>query len=199
MFTGLIDDIGIIESARDTAPGRELRVDCRYADLVEGESIAINGACLTVRECGEHWFTTAAVLTTLGRTTIASWEPGRRVNLERSLRVGDRMGGHIVQGHVDGLGVVESVSLAGDARLVDVRLPGEVAELMVPRGSLTVDGVSLTVNELTARDMVQLSLIAYTLDHTTLGDLTPGSRVHVEADVVGKYVRHLLAPHMAQV
>lgn len=199
MFTGLIDDIGIIEEARDTAAGRELRVRCGYADLADGESIALNGACLTVREHGEGWFTTAAVLTTLGRTTIADWAPGSKVNLERALRAGDRMGGHIVQGHVDGVGTVESTALSGDARLVNVRLPRELAELMVPHGSLAVDGVSLTVNELPEGNVVQLSLIAYTLDHTTLGELEPGSRVHVEADVVGKYVRQLLAPYMAQV
>jgi riboflavin synthase len=199
MFTGLIDDIGIIEDARDTAAGRELRVRCGYTELVEGESIALNGACLTVREHGEGWFTTAAVLTTLGRTTIADWRAGTKVNLERALRSGDRMGGHIVQGHVDGVGTVESTALAGDARLVNVRLPRELSELMVPHGSLTVDGVSLTVNELPEPNVVQLSLIAYTLDHTTLGELHKGSLVHVEADVVGKYVRHLLAPYMAQV
>ena len=199
MFTGLIDDIGIIEEARDTAAGRELRVRCGYADLADGESIALNGACLTVREHGEGCFTTAAVLTTLGRTTIADWAPGSKVNLERALRAGDRMGGHIVQGHVDGAGTVESTALSGDARLVNVRLPRELAELMVPHGSLAVDGVSLTVNELPEGNVVQLSLIAYTLDHTTLGELEPGSRVHVEADVVGKYVRQLLAPYMAQV
>lgn len=199
MFTGLIDDIGIIEDTRDSAAGRELRVRCSYADLVDGESIALNGACLTVREHGDGWFTTAAVLTTLGRTTIADWRPGTRVNLERALRAGDRMGGHIVQGHVDGVGMVESTALAGDARLVNVRLPRELSELMVPHGSLTVDGVSLTVNDLPEANVVQLSLIAYTLDHTTLGGLEQGSRVHVEADIVGKYVRNLLAPYMAQV
>lgn len=199
MFTGLIDDVGMIEHVRDTAHGRELRIACRYTDLAEGESVAVNGACLTVRECGARWFTTAAVLTTIGRTTIADWASERRVNLERSLRAADRMGGHIVQGHVDGVGVVDSTAIAGDARLVNVRVPRDVAELMVPRGSLTVDGVSLTVNELPAPDVVQLSLIAYTLDNTTLGELAPGGRVHVEADVVGKYVRHLLAPYTVQV
>jgi riboflavin synthase len=199
MFTGLIDDIGIIEDARDTAVGRELRVRTGYANLVEGESIALNGACLTVREYGEGWFTTAAVLTTIGRTTIVDWRAGTRVNLERALRSGDRLGGHIVQGHVDGVGTVESTVLAGDARLVNVRLPRELTGLMVPHGSLTVDGVSLTVNELPETDVVQLSLIPYTLDHTTLGGLGQGSRVHVEADIVGKYVRNLLAPYMAQV
>ncbi|HEU6453217.1 MAG TPA: riboflavin synthase [Gemmatimonadaceae bacterium] len=199
MFTGLIEDVGIIEDARESAAGRELRVRSAFAGLTDGESIAINGACLTVLAHGGGWFTVAAVLTTLGRTNIADWGSGTRVNLERAMRADARLGGHIVQGHVDGLGTVESVATEGDARLVNVRLPRELAELMVPHGSIAVDGVSLTVNELPEPGVVQLSLIEYTLGHTTLGDLRAGSRVHVEADVIGKYVRHLLAPYMAQV
>jgi riboflavin synthase len=199
MFTGLIEDVGVIEDVRDTDAGRELRVGCAYSDLVAGESIALDGVCLTVLEHGDGWFTVAAVLTTLGRTNIAAWTRGTRVNLERAMRAGDRMGGHVVQGHVDGVGIVESTAVAGDARLVNVRLPRELADLMVPHGSITVDGVSLTVNELPEAGVVQLSLIAFTLEHTTLGELREGSRVHVEADVIGKYVRHLLAPYMAQV
>lgn len=199
MFTGLIDDIGTIEHTSDSAAGRELRVRCRYTDLVDGESIALNGVCLTVRERGAGWFTTAAVVTTLGRTAIGSWQAGARVNLERALRVGDRLGGHVVQGHVDGVGTVLTVADAADARLVDVRVPDELMELMVPHGSITVDGVSLTVNELPAPGVVQLSLIEYTLRHTTLGELAPGSRVHIEADVIGKHVQRLIAPYLASV
>lgn len=199
MFTGLIEAVGVIDEARDSAAGRELRVRSSFSGLADGESIAINGACLTVLEHGEGWFTVAAVLTTLGRTNIGQWAAGTRVNLERAMRADARLGGHMVQGHVDGVGTVESVGTAGDARLVDVRLPREVVELMVPHGSIAVDGVSLTVNELPEPDVVQLSLIEYTLAHTTLTDLHAGSRVHVEADVIGKYVRHLLAPYTAQV
>jgi riboflavin synthase len=199
MFTGLIENVGVIEEARESAAGRELRVGSVFAGLSDGESIAINGACLTVLAHGDGWFTVAAVLTTLGRTTIADWGTGTRVNLERAMRADARLGGHIVQGHVDGVGTVESVATEGDARLVNVRLPRELAELMVPHGSLAVDGVSLTVNELPEPGVVQLSLIEYTLAHTTLGELRAGSRVHVEADVIGKYVRHLLAPYLAQV
>lgn len=195
MFTGLIDDIGTIEHIAATAAGREFRVRCRYDDLAEGESIALNGACLTVREHGAGWFTVAAVVTTLDRTTIAEWREGGRVNLERAMRLGDRLGGHIVQGHVDGVATVVSTARAADARLVDIMLPPGVAELMVPHGSIAVDGVSLTVNALPAPDIVQLSLIEYTLRHTTLGELAAGHRVHIEADIVGKYVQRLLAPY----
>jgi riboflavin synthase len=192
VFTGLIDDVGRITSVAPSDAGREFRVECRYADLVQGESIAVNGACLTVRECGDNWFTAAAVTTTLERTTMGSWDVGGRVNLERALKVGDRLGGHFVQGHVDGVATVEDVRHRGDARLVDLALPPGLAELMVPHGSLAVDGVSLTVNELPAPGMVQLSLIDFTLRHTTLGALSAGDRVHVEADMLGKYVQRLL-------
>ena len=195
MFTGLIDDVGTIDRVTVTAAGRELRVRCRYSDLAAGESIALNGACLTVREHGEGWFTVAAVSTTRERTTIADWGDGTRVNLERAMRLGDRLGGHIVQGHVDGVGTVTSVRQEGDARLVSVGIPPALGELVVPHGSIAVDGVSLTANALPAPDVVELSLIEYTLRHTTLGQLSPGRRVHVEADVIGKYVQRLVTPY----
>ena len=192
MFTGLIEDVGRIEAVSRTAAGLELRISCRYDDLVEGESIAVNGACLTVLAHGKGWFTVGAVTTTLGRTTIGSWDVGRRVNLERALRAGDRLGGHFVQGHVDGVARVTAVAVDGDAQIVDLALPAGLAELMVQHGSLAVDGVSLTVNDLSVPGSVQLSLIDYTLRHTTLGTLVPGDQVHVEADMLGKYVHRLL-------
>ena len=192
MFTGLIDNVGTIGAVGDTDAGREFRIDCGYRDIADGESIAVNGACLTVREHGEGWFTVAAVVTTLDRTTIGNWKTGDRVNLERALRVGDRLGGHFVQGHVDGVAVVERVHQEGDARLVDLALPPGLAELMVQHGSVTVDGVSLTVNDLPAPGALQLSLIEYTLRHTTLERLAVGDRVHIEADMLGKYVQRLV-------
>ncbi len=195
MFTGLVQDVGTIEQLRVTPAGRELRVRCRYDDLVDGESIAVNGACLTVREHGAGWFTVAAVTTTLERTVIGEWTGGRRVNLERAMQAGDRFGGHFVLGHVDGIAFVAEIATQGDARLVSLSLPEGLSELMIPHGSLTVDGVSLTVNELPAPAVVQLSLIDFTLSHTTLGGLRVGQRVHVEGDVIGKYVRRMLAPY----
>ena len=197
MFTGLIEQVGAIESARQTDAGRELRVRAPFTDLTSGESIAVNGACLTVREQGPGWFTVAAIVTTLDRTTIGSWDVGRRVNLERALRLGDRLGGHMVQGHVDGVGVVERVQRRDDALLVDVRLPDDLESLMVPHGSVAIDGVSLTVNALLSPGILQLSLIEYTWTHTTLGDLRTGDGVHVEADLIGKYVRQLVTPYAA--
>jgi len=195
MFTGLVEDVGTIEQVRVTPAGRELRVRCRYDDLTDGESIALDGACLTVREHGPRWFTVAAVTTTLDRTTIGEWVAGRRVNLERAMLATARFGGHFVLGHVDGGGTVAAIETQGDARLVSLSLPDGLTELMIPHGSLTVDGVSLTVNDLPSPDVVQLSLIEYTLSHTTLGDLRIGQRVQIEGDVIGKYARRMLAPY----
>lgn len=192
MFTGLVDDVGIIERVTRASDGRRLRITCAYENLVEGESVAVNGACLTIVAHGPRWFEVAAVETTLGRTTIGEWRDGRRVNLERAMRADGRFGGHLVLGHVDGVARVQQVRRGGDATLVDLATEDDLTELMVPHGSLTVDGVSLTVNELPTAAHVQVSLIEHTLHHTTLGSLAAGDRVHVEADIIGKYVRRLL-------
>lgn len=197
MFTGLVDDVGVVERVERTDAGRELRIRSRYTGLADGESVALNGVCLTVRESGAGWFDVAAVVTTLGRTTIGEWIAGRRVNLERAMRLGDRLGGHLVQGHVDDVGVVVDQRRERDAILIDVRLPADLEPLMVPHGSVAVDGVSLTVNALPAPGILQLSLIEFTERHTTLGDLRAGDRVNIEADMMGKYVRQLVAPYAA--
>lgn len=197
MFTGLVDDVGVVERVEQADVGRLMRIASRYTGLATGESVAVNGACLTVRESGAGWFDVAAVVTTLGRTTIGEWHAGRRVNLERAMRLGDRLGGHLVQGHVDDVGMIEEVSRRDDALLVDVRLPDDLVPLMVLHGSVTVDGVSLTVNALPSPGILQLSLIDFTWRHTTLGALAVGDAVHVEADMLGKYVRRLVAPYVA--
>jgi riboflavin synthase len=197
MFTGLIEQVGEVEGVRQTDAGRELRISAPFTDLQNGESIAVNGACLTVREFGAGWFEAAAVVTTLERTAIGDWKKGTRVNLERALRSSDRLGGHIVQVHVDCVGVVAAVERSGDALLVDLSLPQSIEPLFVLHGSIAVDGVSLTVSELKPGGL-QLSLIEYTLRHTTLGDLKPGASVHVEADVIAKHVRRLLEPYLRE-
>jgi len=194
MFTGLVAAIGSIDRVTETDLGRELRVRCPWIDLRLGESIALNGACLTVRTTDAGWFTVAAVSTTLDRTTIGSWAVGTAVNLERAMKLGDRLGGHLVQGHVDAVGTVKNVVRRDSALMIDIDAPPEVDQFLVPHGSVTVDGVSLTVNGLPARGVLQVSIIEWTEHHTTLGRLQAGDRVHLEADVIGKYVRALIAP-----
>ena len=197
MFTGLIEQVGIVESTQSTDAGVELRISSAYSDLTQGESIAVNGVCLTVLEFGAGWFTVAAMIMTIGRTTVSGWKKGTRVNLERAMRGDSRFGGHIVQGHVDGVAVVERVETKGDALVVDVALPDGLAETLVLHGSVALDGVSLTVNALKG-DKLQVALIDYTLAHTALADLANGSSVNVETDVIGKYVQRLAAPYLKQ-
>jgi riboflavin synthase len=194
MFTGLIEATGIIRHVAETPAGREIRIACPWGDLSAGESVAVNGACLTVRESGDGWFTVAAVTTTLARSTIGRWATDQVVNLERAMRLGERLGGHLVQGHVDGVGIVRKVGRQQDALLIDIEVPDAVARYLVPHGSVTVDGVSLTVNALPAAGMLQVSIIEYTQRHTTLGRLALADAVHLEADVIGKYVEALLHP-----
>src|SRR5437667_8760805 len=190
MFTGIVDAVGRIDAVH-VNNGVELRVKASYKGVKKGESIALNGACLTVEKVAKGSFTVHAVQTTLGRTLIGEWPKGGMVNLERAVRAADLMGGHIVQGHVDGVATVERVAEQGDALLVYVRVPDDVRETTILHGAITVDGVSLTVNALPSPGVVQVSLVPFTRGHTTLGRLTAGDRVHVEADVLGKYVRQL--------
>jgi riboflavin synthase len=197
MFTGIVSSIGRVESASPNGgsgkgeAGRILRIRASYRGLKKGESIAVNGACLTVEQVRKGGFTVHAVQTTLGRTLIGEWQKGRSVNLERAVRAADLMGGHIVQGHVDGVATVVRVADAGDARLVDVAVPTDVAAVTILHGAITIDGVSLTVNAIPRPGVVQVSLVPYTLEHTTLGSLVAGDRVHIEGDLLGKYVRKL--------
>lgn len=192
MFTGIVTAVGTVRAATRGPDGLTLRIGAPFRAVRTGESIAVDGACLTVERTGKGWFSVHVVATSLERTLFGEYAKGRRVNLERALKVGDRLGGHLVQGHVDGVGRVEAVRRQGDAWLVDVRVPAEVARVSIPLGSITVDGVSLTVNAIPAPGCIQPSLIPFTFGHTTLGDKTPGAGVHLEGDTIGKYVASLL-------
>ncbi len=193
MFTGLVSDIGVVErltprqgGARLTLrPGR-LPVD----ELVLGESVACSGACLTVVERGGGLASFDAVPETLARTTIGSWRPGTRVNLERALALSDRLGGHLVQGHVDAVGEILSRAAEGEGARLAISLPAAVAPLVAEKGSIAVDGVSLTVAA-AGRDRFEVALIPETLARTTLGDARPGTKVNLEADVVARHVARL--------
>lgn len=188
MFTGLVTAIGRVTKAERGAEGLTLRIGAPYRGVRRGESIAVDGACLTVERLGRGWFEVHVIATSLERTAFGGWARGRRVNLERAVRAGDRLGGHIVQGHVDGVGRVLAVSERDDARLIDIAVPAEVAAVSIPLGSITVDGVSLTVNAVPRPGTVQVSLIPETLRKTTLGERVAGDPVHLEGDLIGKYV-----------
>lgn len=197
MFTGVITAVGTVRESRAVSGGRELAIKVPWPDVALGESIAVDGACLTVTAVGDAQFVVHVIATSLDRTLFGGYVAGRQVNLERALRAGDRLGGHLVQGHVDGVGTVAAVSQRDDARLLDIRVPADVAGVSIPRGSIAVDGVSLTVNAMPAPGVVQVSLIPFTLERTTLGERVRGDQVHVEGDAVGKYVKQLLVPWQA--
>src|SRR5881296_2970943 len=203
MFTGIVSAIGRVEVvSRNGGTGRgrgkgeredglALTIRAPYKGLKRGESIAVSGACLTVARVVKGGFQVHVIDTTAGRTLFGEYASGRRVNLERAVRAADRLGGHLVQGHVDGVAAVVRAERRGDAWLYDLRVPPEVAQVAMPLGSITVDGVSLTINDLPEPAVVQVSLIPSTRERTTLGTLRVGDRVHVEGDVIGKYVRQL--------
>jgi riboflavin synthase len=191
MFTGLVQDVGTVERV---TPGPTtdvwIRTALGAADFALGESIAIDGACLTVVERAGDRFRVQAGPETLRRTTLGALEPGSRVHLERALRLSDRLGGHLVLGHVDGVAEVRSRRVDGGAVVLEIALPAELALFFIEKGSVTVDGVSLTVNTL-GPDQFSVALIPETQARTTLGARAPGTRVNLEADVIGKYVARL--------
>ena len=196
MFTGIVTAVGTVAAAEGGEAGLELAITSPWRRLAAGESIAVDGACLTVEQARGGRFSVHVVATSLERTGFGAYQPGRRVNLERALRAGERLGGHLVQGHVDGVGTVGRTRQEGDAWLVDIAVPPSVAEVSIPLGSITVDGVSLTVNAIPSPGVIQVSLIPFTLQHTTLGERRPGDRVHLEGDTIGKYVRQFAAAQL---
>jgi riboflavin synthase len=194
MFTGLIQDIGKVESVDAGGDGARLRIATILgSDIALGDSIAVDGACLTAVAVDETGFETEAMNQTLAVTALGGVESGARVNLELAMQATDRLGGHIVQGHVDGVGEVLAVTDDGFARRLRVGLGPELLRYAVDKGSITLSGVSLTVAEL-GTEWVEVSLIPETLERTNLGDLTAGSNLNVECDIVAKYVERLLTP-----
>jgi riboflavin synthase len=194
LFTGIVEEVGTIEAVREAGDGVVLEVAA--ATVLEGtrigDSIAIDGVCQTVTALSDRGFTVQAVATTLGRTTFGDFRAGRRVNLERAMALGARLGGHLVQGHVDGVGRVLAITPMGEFTLIDFTLPHEVAEVTVLHGSIALDGISLTVNALPGADVAQVSIIPHTWQHTALPELSVGDGVNLEGDLIGKYVRQLM-------
>lgn len=197
MFTGLVQHVGEVVDREPLGGGLAfaVRAPGLAGELADGESVSVEGVCQTVTGSDGASFTFESVRETLEKTTLDELEPGRRVNLERSLAVGDRMGGHFVQGHVDGTGAVVRVERAEESVYLDVELPPAAARSTVDGGSVALDGVSLTVQAL--RDPVaEVAVVPYTWAHTTLDRLQEGDRVNVEADLIGKYVERLVRPYV---
>jgi riboflavin synthase len=197
MFTGLVEATAVVRHLRRGAHGARLGLAVRLERLALGESVSVAGACLTVAEVGPEGFEADMSAETLERTTLGALAPGERVNVERATRLGDRLGGHIVTGHVDGVGRVIGIERVGEARRLVVGAPGEVQRFLAPKGSVALDGVSLTVNGLRAdgrpgEQGFDAMLVPHTLGHTTLDKLGVGQRVNLEADVLSRYVARQL-------
>lgn len=197
MFTGIVTDIGTIRSA-DRRGDLRLVIGCNYdmAGVAIGASIACSGCCLTVVEKGADWFAVDASAETLSKTAPGMWEPGRRLNLERALKVGDELGGHIVTGHVDGVGRVESIASEGDSHRVAIRIDRALAPFIAPKGSVAVDGVSLTVNAVeddAEGTCFHLNIIPHTWEVTTFATLAEGAAVNIEIDTLARYLQRMQA------
>lgn len=194
MFTGIIEEIGVVKDSQKRQGALVLSIAAQDVinELKVDDSIAIAGVCLTVTELHGSTFQVDAVEETLRKTTLGSIQRGDQVNLEPSLRLSDRMGGHLVQGHVDGVGYVVATQHQQGGKLLSIRLPHHLMKYVISEGSIAVDGVSLTVARL-KNDEITLALIPHTLEKTTLSDLKVGDRVNVEVDLIGKYIESLMA------
>lgn len=193
MFTGIVEELGTISGVKDLGDSIRLQVSGELvrSDLAQGESISVNGACLTAAELTEDGFVADVMLETLNRTSLRGIAVGDKVNLERAMSGAGRFGGHVVQGHVDGVGEIISRQPSDNWEVVKVRIPGELAKYVVHKGSITFDGVSLTVNDV-SDDVVSLSLIPETLRLTTLGQKGVGAKLNVEADILAKHIEKLI-------
>ena len=198
MFTGIVTDVGTVRSAEQRGDLR-LVIACGYdMDSVElGASIACSGACLTVVDKGDDWFAVDVSGETVAKTAADRWREGARLNLERSLRLGDELGGHIVTGHVDAVGEVVGVTPEGDSKRVEIAVPRALGPMIAAKGSVALDGASMTVNQVRdAEDettLLSVNLILHTAQHTTLGELTEGRQLNVEVDVLARYIDRMLA------
>jgi riboflavin synthase len=194
VFTGIVRELGVVAEAEDAGGGKSLvvRAPATAARTAVGGSVAINGCCLTATAIEGGAMAFHAVPETIARTTLVSLEPDARVNVEPALRAGEELGGHYVQGHVDGVGRIQSVEAEGEGLRVFVEAPAGVLRYCVEKGSITVDGVSLTVAEL-GDDAFAVALVPHTLEATTLSELRPGQEVNLEADVLAKYVERLIS------
>lgn len=201
MFTGIITDLGRVRRIEARGDRRfEFATGYDTGGINLGASIACSGACLTVVDKGDGWFAADVSAETLARTTLGDWQVGTPVNLERALRLGDELGGHMVSGHVDGVGVVRDRRTDGDSSRFAFTAPDEILRLVAVKGSIAVDGISLTVNAVTdsagpgaEAGIFEVNVIPHTAGATTLGDAEPGARVNLEIDLIARYVQRILA------
>ena len=198
MFTGIVTDVGTVRSAEQRGDLRLVIATGYDMDSVDlGASIACSGACLTVVDKGEDWFAVDVSAETVSKTAADHWREGARLNLERSLRLGDEVGGHIVTGHVDAVGTVATVSPEGDSKRVGISVPDALGPMIAAKGSVALDGVSMTVNDVrdagNATTLFSVNVIPHTGDHTTLGELAPATQLNVEVDVLARYINRMLA------
>jgi riboflavin synthase len=192
VFTGLIADLGTVATLERDDAGATLRIDSALAtELVDGDSVAVNGVCLTAVDVGEGGFRAQAMNETLERSSLGGLHGGSRVNLELALRAQDRLGGHVVQGHVDGTGTIDAIRQEGFSRVIAVEVQPRLARYLVEKGSVALNGVSLTVSALSGHDF-EVSLIPETLERTNLGEVQRGDTVNIEVDVLAKHVERLL-------
>jgi len=201
MFTGIVTDIGEVTAVRARGEGlRRLKIACSYprASIVEGASIACSGVCLTVvgigEEDGRTWFAVDAAAETLRMTTVGTWRHGSRINLERALRMGDELGGHIVQGHTDGIAVLAAREDLTDMARLTLKAPPELMRFIAPKGSVALDGISLTVNTVEA-DTFSVLIIPHTLSVTALGAAQLGDQLNIEVDLMARYAARLMEQH----
>ena len=198
MFTGIVTDVGTVRSAEQRGDLRLVIATGYDMDSVDlGASIACSGACLTVVDKGEDWFAVDVSAETVSKTAADHWREGARLNLERSLRLGDEVGGHIVTGHVDAVGTVATVSPEGDSKRVGISVPDALGPMIAAKGSVALDGVSMTVNDVrdagNATTLFSVNVIPHTGDHTTLGELAPATQLNVEVDVLARYIDRMFA------
>src|SRR5690554_1885185 len=189
MFTGIIQETGKIRRIEQKGSGKHIIIECRnlQSDMEPGASVACNGICLTVTDLDKNSIRVEAMEETISRTTLSGWQVGDFLNLERSVRAGGNLDGHIVQGHVDSVSAVLRIEQLGTSKILKIAIPDGYEKFIVDKGSVVLNGVSLTVTSLTSESF-SVSLVNYTIEHTNLKDLKPGSKVNIEFDVIGKYI-----------
>ncbi len=194
MFTGIITDVGEVRSLEKSNALARVEITCHFdmRDVAIGASIACDGVCLTVTETGENWFAADMARETLEITTLSHWREGQKINLERALKVGDELGGHIVSGHVDAMGTLETIAQTGESWDITIAVPGSIAAYIATKGSITLDGISLTVNEVNGTRF-SCCIIPHSWEHTTLSQKKEGDAVNIEVDRLARHAERILS------